>query len=248
MIRILLVRHGETEWNKTYRMQGQSQVQLAETGRAQARAAGRYVRSQNPTQGYVSTLERTAQTFAEFGLDLTPETREDFAEQHLGEWEGMKTAHAKAEYVELYKAWKSGDGTPPGGEAPEALVERLTAGFFHVVRTAAEAPATPSADEKYPLRTAVVVSHGTSIKALLEALGLIDRTRVISLTAGAISVIDVPLHGGPLSSSLPKGGLDESLSAEQEAEAIRALTDEQIRAYAKLRMFNLSPEVLGSLA
>lgn len=245
MIRILLVRHGETEWNKTHRLQGQSSIDLAETGRAQAQAAGRYVRSQNPAQGYVSTLERTAQTYAEFGLDHAPEVMGDLSEQHLGEWEGMKTAQAKDAYPDLYKAWKSGEGTPPGGEAPEALVERMSAAFFRVVRAAADVPATQSADEKYPLRTAVVVSHGTSIKALLEALGLIDRTRVISVTAGAVSVIDVPLHGGPLSSSLPNGGLDESLSAGQEAEAIRALTDEQIRDYAKLRMFNLSPEVLA---
>ena len=245
MIRILLVRHGETDWNKTHRLQGQSAIDLAESGRVQAVAAGRYVRAQHPTRGYVSPLARTAQTFAAFGLDFEPEALTGLAEQHLGDWEGMRTADAKSRYPELYKAWKTGEGTPPGGEAPEVLVDRMKQAFFHVVRAAAESPATESVDLGHPVRTAVVVSHGTSLKALMEALGLIDRSRVISLTAGAISVIDVPLHGGPLSSSLPQGGLDATLSADQEAQRIRVLSDAQIQDYAKLRMFNLSPEALA---
>lgn len=247
MIRILLVRHGETEWNKTNRLQGQSEVDLAASGKAQARAAGRYVRAQNPGQGYVSNLGRTAQTFAEFGLDFEPTVLDELAEQNLGDWEGMETAAAKEQHEELYKAWKTGEGTPPGGEDPLVLVARMKTAFFTIVRAAADIPATPSADEKFPLRSVVVVSHGTAIKALLGALGLIDRTRVISLTAGAINVIDVPLHGGPQSNALPQGGLDESLTQKQEAERIRGLSDSQIQDYAKLRMFNLSPEVLAQL-
>lgn len=248
MIRVICVRHGETEWNKAHRLQGQSEVELAPSGVTQARGASLYVRSQNPAAGYVSPLKRTHATFAEFGLGFQPTVLPGLIEQNLGEWEGMKTAAAKSEYSELYKSWKKGEGTPPGGEAPENVVRRMREAFFRIVREAADVEPTQSVDTDYDLRTVVLVSHGTSTKALLEGLGLVDRSNIISLTAAAISVVDVPLHGGPLSSSLPKGGVEIAGGPEAEAEVIRNLTDEQIQDYAKLRMYNLSPEVLQMVA
>lgn len=244
MIRVVCVRHGETEWNKTHRLQGQSEVALAESGIMQAQAAGLYVRAQRPQSGYVSPLQRTHATFTEFSLGFDPVQEPRLIEQNLGTWEGMKTAVAKSEYAAQYVEWKKGTGTPPQGEDPAAVVARMKAAFFDVVRGAAGIAPTPSVDTDYELRTVVIVSHGTSTKALLEGLGLIDRSNVISLTAAAISVIDVPLHSGPLSSSLPKGGTQVEGGPEAEAEMICNLTDQQIQANAKLRMYNLSPEVL----
>lgn len=254
MIRVICVRHGETEWNRSHRLQGQSEVTLASSGLDQARSAGLYIRAQNPSAGYVSPLRRTHATFAEFRLGFEPVQIPELIEQGLGRWEGMKTAAAASEYPDLYKAWKAGRGTPPDGEDPRAVVERMTRAFFRIVRESAELPPTPLVDTDYDLRTVVMVSHGTSTKALLEGLGLIERTQVISLSAAAISVIDVPLHGGPLSSSLPGGGAvlarEEGTDspAETEAETIRSLTDQQIRDYAKLQMYNLSPDVLAAAA
>lgn len=244
MIRVVCVRHGETEWNKAHRLQGQSEVPLADSGIRQAQAAAVYVRGQNPMRGYVSPLQRTHATFAEFGLGFQPVVEPRLIEQSLGAWEGMKTAVAKSDWAAEYKAWKTGDAAPPDGEDPAAVVDRMTEAFCDGVRAAAEIAPTPSVDTDYDLRTVVLISHGTSTKALLEGLGLIDRSNVISLTPAAISVVDVPLHGGPLSSSLPKGGTQIEGGDEAEAKIIRGLTDEQIRDYAKLRMYNLSPEVL----
>ncbi len=246
VIRVICVRHGETEWNRAHRLQGQSEVALAPSGIEQAKAAGLYIRSQNPAAGYVSPLKRTHATFAAFELGFAPIERPGLIEQNLGDWEGMQTADAKSRYAELYKSWKKGEGTPPQGEDPAAVVERMRSTFFDVVRSAADLEPTPSVDTDYDLRTVVLVSHGTSTKALLEGLGLIDRSHVISLTAAAISVIDVPLHGGPLSSSLPQGGAQIEGGPEAEAEVIRSMTDQQIADYAKLRMYNLSPEVLAA--
>lgn len=247
MIRVILIRHGETEWNKTHRLQGQSEVELAASGIEQARGAALYVRGQCPVRGYVSPLARTHATFAEFGLGFQPQELPGLIEQNLGVWEGMKTATAKSDYADLYRSWKAGEGTPPEGEDPDAVRQRMLDTFCGIVRGMADAEPTPSVDTDYDLRTAVVVSHGTSTKALLEGLGLIDRSHVISLTAAAISVVDVPLHGGPLSSSLPKGGAQIDGGPEGEAQIIGNLTDQQIISYAKLRMYNLSPEVLASV-
>ena len=247
MIRVILVRHGETEWNKAHRLQGQSAVDLAESGYVQAQQAGRYVRGQHPSRGYVTPLHRTRQTFDQFGLDFPPEVAEGLIEQNLGEWEGMKTARAKDEYAEAYKSWKTGEGTPPGGEPPQLVAQRTVSDFCRIVRAAANITPTPSPDLSFEVRTVVVVSHGTSLKALMEGLGVMDRSQVISLTAAAISVIDVPLHSGPLSSSLPRGGTGAAEDPAAQAQISAGLSDEQIISYAKLRMYNLSPEVMAQL-
>lgn len=246
MIRVICVRHGETEWNIAHRLQGRSAVDLAPSGLEQARAAGVYVRGQHPTAGYVSPLSRTRATFDAFGLDVEPKELADLVEQSLGDWEGRKTAAVRDDDGERYRAWKRGEGAPPHGEPTDAVVERMTRAFCGIVRSAAELPATPSVDSGQDLRTVVLVSHGTATKALLEGLGLAERSQVISLTAGAISVVDVPLHDGPLSSSLPGGGAAVAGGAEAEAELIRGLGDAQIRSRARLRMYNLSPEVLAA--
>lgn len=247
MIRIILVRHGETRWNLDHRLQGQSAVDLTESGLTQAYQSGRYVRGQNPVMGYVTPLDRTRQTFDQFGLGFAPTVLQGLIEQNLGDWEGMKTARVKDEYAQLYAAFKRGEGTPPAGEPPQQVRQRTTAAFCQIVRAAAAAEPTRSPDLGFAVRTVVVVSHGTSLKTLLEGLGLVERTDVISLTAAAISVVDVPLHDGPLSSSLPKGGFGVEGGAEAEAQIIAGLSDEQIIRYAKLRMYNLSPEVLAQL-
>src|SRR5699024_8597773 len=153
-------------WNKDHRLQGQSPVDLAESGYAQARQSGRYVRGQNPVQGYVTPLDRTRQSFDQFGLGFEPEVVDGLIEQNLGEWEGMQTARAKDEYSELYPSWKKGEGTPPGGEAPKDVLERTARAFCQMVRDAADAEPTPSPDLSFDARTVVAVSHGTSLKAL----------------------------------------------------------------------------------
>lgn len=248
MIRVICVRHGETEWNIAHRLQGRSAVDLAPSGVEQARAAGIYVRGQRPAAGHVSPLSRTRATFDAFGLDFEPTEVPELIEQSLGDWEGRKTAEVRDGDAERYRAWKRGEGAPPHGEPTEAVVERMTRAFCGIVRDAADLPATGSVDGDNPLRTVVLVSHGTATKALLEGLGLVERSQVISLTAGAISVVDVPLHDGPLSSSLPRGGADVAGGEEAEAQIIRGLDDAQIRSRARLRMYNLSPEVLAAAA
>uniref|UniRef100_UPI001315153C hypothetical protein n=1 Tax=Nesterenkonia massiliensis TaxID=1232429 RepID=UPI001315153C len=62
------------------------------------------------------------------------------------------------------------------------------------------------------------------------------------------TVIDIPLHTGPVSSSLPAGGLDDEYDDAAEARLIRGLSDEQIQQQCRLRVINLSPELLNPAA
>ncbi|GAB3846984.1 histidine phosphatase family protein [Nesterenkonia populi] len=245
MIRILLVRHGQTDWNNDGRMQGSTDIALNEEGRTQGRIAGGFIRQQNPAQAYVSTLQRTQQTYEEFRLSLQPEIRADLIERNLGVWEGRRGKDVRAEAPDEFAAWRRGDFTPENGESHQELLERVTGAFFDIVRRAADAEPTESVDLSFPVRTAVVVSHGASLRVLLQGLGLVQTVQTAPLTNGAVSVVDIPLHAGPVSSTLPKGGFDDDAET---AGIIRSLTDEQIVAQSLLRVFNLSPELLSPAA
>lgn len=244
MIRILLVRHGETEWNKDHRLQGHSNIPLAESGTEQARITGGFVRAQNPQQGYVSHLVRTQQTYAEFGLEVAAQVVPELAEQNLGEWEGWYGLDVRNQFPEEFEGWRAGSFTPAGGETHPELLERMKGAFFDIVRATAKIQPTASVDLSFSLRTAVAVSHGAALRVLLEGLGLIDRRHFIPLTPASVTVIDIPLHTGPVSSTLPKSGLEEEYPDDAEARLIAELSDEQITELCRLRLINLSPELL----
>lgn len=245
MIRILLVRHGETEWNKAHRLQGHSDIPLADSGAVQARTTGAFIRAQQPSQAHVSSLVRTQQTFAQFGLDLTPRVWDELREQNLGEWEGAYAAEVRDTEPESFEGWRAGSYTPAEGETHQALQTRMTGAFADIVRATAETAPTASADLSFEVRTAVVVSHGAALRVLFEGLGLIDRRQFIPLTPASVTMIDIPLTKGPVSSSLPNSGLDDEHDDDAEARAIRGLTDAQIADHARLRLINLSPELLN---
>lgn len=246
MIRVLLCRHGETDWNRDHRLQGHSDIPLAASGRRQAATTGAFVRAQRPQLGHVSSLIRTHQTYDQFdlgaaGLGDAPQVWDELREQNLGVWEGAYAAEVRDASPEDFAAWRSGGFTPEGGETQQALAERMGRAFCEIVRQTAAVAPTPSPDLGFEVRTAVAVSHGAALRVLFESMGLIDRSRFIPLTPASVTVIDVPLTDKPLSSSLPRGGVE----SEDIAEAVAALTDEQIRSHARLRVLNLSPELLA---
>ena len=91
MTQIIFVRHGQTEWNKLGRYQGQANVPLSEVGRKQAAALAAKFPIENVDVIYSSDLDRareTAETFARnFGLEVHPDTA--FREIFFGDWEGL---------------------------------------------------------------------------------------------------------------------------------------------------------------
>ncbi|MDE2896274.1 MAG: histidine phosphatase family protein, partial [Chloroflexota bacterium] len=160
---LYLVRHGETEWNRTGRIQGQVDIPLNEHGRAQAAALGNRLSDAPFTAAYASDLSRTMQT-AELitsgsgcEIEPTPELRE-FA---YGEWEGLTIAEIEAQAPERLERRLQGrneDFAGPGGENAYDVIERVRR--FH---------------ERALLRhgegdNLLVVAHGGSLRALLVCL------------------------------------------------------------------------------
>ena len=135
MTRILLVRHGESEWNAAGRWQGQADPSLTERGRQQAAHAAGAIGTIDAI--VASDLERalvTAQIIAgELGLDPVY-VDEDLRERDAGEWSGLTRAEIHAQWpgfladdsaATVGRVSRAGDRRPPGWESDDHLWERV---------------------------------------------------------------------------------------------------------------------------
>jgi len=120
-IRILLVRHGETEWNRIHRFQGRSDIPLNRKGKEQARALAEALKDEQITAIYSSPLVRAVETARHIQAHhpLCPLLEEEgLMEMDLGDFEGMYARHWILEYPDFRNTWEKNPGsvTMPGGE------------------------------------------------------------------------------------------------------------------------------------
>jgi len=121
MTRILLIRHGETAWNRVEHFRGRADVPLNETGLAQAEATGRRVAAEwQPVAIYTSPLSRavkTAEAIAKH-FALPVQVHPGLADIDYGEWQGLTPDEARARWPEIAGAWYTAPHMAhiPGGE------------------------------------------------------------------------------------------------------------------------------------
>jgi probable phosphoglycerate mutase len=150
--RIILWRHGRTEWNIVDRFQGQADIPLDQAGYGQAARAADVLIGYRPASLYSSDLSRcyqTAQMLAErTGLEITTDKR--LREIHVGLWEGLLGEEIKAADPELARRLWAGEDVRRSatGESPSEVAERMV----EVLTEIAEAAEDHS--------TVVVVTHG----------------------------------------------------------------------------------------
>ena len=129
MLRVLIVRHGQSEWNALGRWQGQADPPLTELGLHQAAHAAQHVGAVDAV--VASDLERsrtTAEIVAEL-IGIGPVLVEPgFRERDAGEWQGL----TKAEIAEAWPGYLDDRRRPPGFEADEAFQERIVTGLDRV--------------------------------------------------------------------------------------------------------------------
>ncbi len=165
MTRILLARHGETEWNAVRRVQGWTDIPLSEKGRAQAEALAHRLARTPLAAVYSSDLSRAAQTAAPTAArqGLTVQTMPELREKGFGAWEGLTQTDLERDYPDLwhrYHVARDLDAPVPGGETWPEVQERLTAGLGRILA------AHPGPDE-----AVLLVGHGGSGRmVILEAL------------------------------------------------------------------------------
>jgi broad specificity phosphatase PhoE len=128
MTEIILVRHGETDWNAAEIFRGRADVGLNETGRKQAGLLGAYLNKEKIEYIYSSPLERAVDTAGAIARYQSIEINiiENLNDFHFGEWQGLSHREVKERYPELYRDWRD---TPeqvriPGGESLENVRNR----------------------------------------------------------------------------------------------------------------------------
>jgi broad specificity phosphatase PhoE len=186
MTTLVLIRHGQTDWNAEGRWQGQADQPLNEVGCGQACQAADYLRQFGFNALYSSDLRRafeTAQIIGhELGLDVVAEPR--LREINLGRWQGMQVAEIQAQYPEEFRRWREQPLSvqPPGGETLAALAARVLEAVNAIIA-------------RHPRQRVGVVSHEFPIAVVLCRSAGLGLDHVHSMTPQNGAWNEVVLQG-----------------------------------------------------
>ena len=160
MTRVILVRHGETDWNKNARFQGQTDVPLSLVGVEQAQKVGIKLSQEDIDAVYSSDLSRAYQTALAIAShhNLAVQKEPALREINFGQWEGMSRQVIVDDHRDLYQQWLENPmetRTPEG----ENFIEVQERGLKALLCIA----------EKHLDETIVIVAHGGLIKSVICA-------------------------------------------------------------------------------
>ena len=193
MSELILLRHGQSQWNLENRFTGWVDVPLSAKGEAEARAAGEKLRGRRIDLLYTSVLRRaidTATLALEVAGVVTPPTVRDAAlnERMYGDLQGLNKAEAATRWGDAQvKLWRrSYDVRPPGGESLSDTAARVLP--FWEARILPDLRAG---------KNVLVAAHGNSLRALVMHLDGLSREQVLELEipTGVPLLYDIALDG-----------------------------------------------------
>lgn len=177
MSQLVLVRHGESQWNLENRFTGWVDVPLSPKGEQEAREAGKTLEAVRFDCAFSSVLIRAKDTLRiileELGQTTIPiEEDQALNERMYGDLQGLdKTETAKKFGDQQVKIWRrSFDVRPPGGESLKDTAERVLPYYEKHIRSALLAG-----------KTVLVVAHGNSLRALIMQLEDLSKEEVLEL-------------------------------------------------------------------
>ncbi|MGA8140290.1 MAG: histidine phosphatase family protein [Desulfobaccales bacterium] len=167
MTRIILVRHGQTPWNKDKIFRGSRDIPLNDTGREEARLAGEWLNGEAIQAAYCSPLSRardTAEAIARHH-DLPVEDLPGLSDLCYGDWEGLPLTEVKVKYADLYQRWETAPHTVrfPQGETLEEVKQRGLAAVAAVLA-------------RHPDQTVLLAAHRAVNKVLIAAFIGLDNS------------------------------------------------------------------------
>ena len=184
--RIILVRHGETDWNKQGRFQGQIDIPLNENGKSQALAASEFLKNISLQKAFSSSLSRpreTAEIILKNHSEVEIALKESLIEIGHGKWEGKLESEIKDEWPDLLNTWKilPEKVQMPDGENIKEVSSRSITGWLEICQNLKN-------DE-----TALIVAHDAVNKTILcHLLGLTaSKIWMIKQGNGGITVVDL---------------------------------------------------------
>lgn len=168
MTEILLIRHGETDWNTERRLQGHLDVALNAEGVRQAQALGQALRGEPLDAIFASDLSRARQTAEAIaaGRGMSVQIEPGLRERCYGAFEGLRHEDIRQRYPEAYAAWQARelDARMPAGEQPGETLREFSARAVGALVGLVVAR---------QLRRIAVVSHGGVLECICrEARGL----------------------------------------------------------------------------
>jgi 2,3-bisphosphoglycerate-dependent phosphoglycerate mutase len=177
MARLVLLRHGESQWNLENRFTGWVDVPLTPRGIQEAKDAGEKLRDYTFDRAFTSVLVRANETLR-LALDTIGQTgipiEKDKAlnERMYGELQGLNKAETAKKYGdEQVRIWRrSYDVRPPGGESLQDTAERVLPYYEQTIK-----PYLLKGD------TILVAAHGNSLRALIMELEQLSREQILEL-------------------------------------------------------------------
>jgi 2,3-bisphosphoglycerate-dependent phosphoglycerate mutase len=177
MALLVLVRHGESQWNLENRFTGWEDVALTETGKREAARAGELLRGTRFDVAYSSVLQRATATL-DLILEQTGQTDlpiikdQALNERHYGDLQGLNKAETAKKYgAEQVHIWRrSYDVPPPGGESLKDTAARTLPYFERVI-----APRLAAGEQ------VLVVAHGNSLRSIVMHLDKLTKAQVLEL-------------------------------------------------------------------
>lgn len=171
MRRLVLLRHGQTEYNANSRMQGHLDTALSDLGREQAAAAAEVLAKRQPLVIVSSDLRRALDTATALsersGVAVSIDTR--LRETHLGDWQGLTHLEVDAVAPGSRLAWRDdARWAPPGGESRVDVAQRSVPVVGELLDQLDEWGSEDPGDASD--RPVVLVAHGGLIAALTAAL------------------------------------------------------------------------------
>jgi len=155
--RIILWRHGQTDWNIENRFQGHSDIPLNDTGHRQVKKAAPLLKNLAPDRIISSDLiraQQTAQALADI-CQLPVAIDAGLRETHGGKWEGKTGAQNREEDFERFVNWLDGDDQPAGetGEKRSFIAQRAVSAIERALDNS--------------INTLIVVTHGGTARCIL---------------------------------------------------------------------------------
>lgn len=163
---IILVRHGETEWNRIERFRGQFDIPLNATGVAQAEKTSQEVANRwKPAVVYTSPLSRAVQTAERIAVacGVQVEPVDELTDIKYGAWQGLTVEEAHEKWPALVDQWFKGSGTVPipGGETLNTVQSRALSIIKEIC-------------ERHSQQQIVIVAHTVVNRAMLLGILKID--------------------------------------------------------------------------
>ena len=188
---IVMVRHGETDWNRERRFQGRADQPLNEAGRGQARELAELLRREPVSAVYTSPLRRARETAeilaGDFGL--RPRPLDALLEIDVGAWEGLTIDEVRAAYPgRADEDWRSGWDE---GETYDELSRRVLPALVEL-GTKHEGGHVLAVTHAGPLRAAMAAAMGLSYDDARPLIGPLENCAVFRFVVqdGALEAVD----------------------------------------------------------